>query len=282
MDLVPDLLVDGLTFPECGRWHRERLWFSDIEEGKVKAVDSIGHCDTLLQVPGLVSGLGWAPNGDLLAVGGTEHKLFRWDGSVVQEFADLSGLKQALYNDMTVSAQGNAYISTSSHDFPGGGKPRPAPLVRVHPDGSSSVAAPDLDFPNGMVITPDGKSLICGETYGARYTAFDIEEDGSLTNRRVWAEVPGEVPDGCCLDADGGIWFASPTASGVVRVEEGGKITDRIPVGDTNAYACMLGDLDRKTLFILCADTHERPKTSEIRSGKIFIVPVEVPGAGLP
>jgi sugar lactone lactonase YvrE len=282
MDPVPELLVEGLTFPESGRWHEGRLWFSDIDEGRVKAVGAPGRCETMVEAPGFISGLGWAPNGDLWIVGATEHKLFRWDGSRLDELADLSGLRQVLYNDMAVSAEGNAYIGTISFDFLSEAEPKPAPLVLVRPDGSACVAAEGLDFPNGMVITPDGKTLICGETYGARYTAFEIEEDGSLENRRVWAAVPGERPDGCCLDHEGGIWFASPGAGGVVRVLEEGEITDRIAVHNTNAYACMLGGVDRKTLFILCADTHERPKTSEIRSGKIFTVRVQVSGAGLP
>jgi len=282
MNPTPELLVDGLTFPESGRWHEGRLWFSDIDEGRVKAVDPAGHCETVLEVPGFISGLGWAPDGALLIVGTTEHKLFRWDGSVLSEFADLSVLEQLLYNDMVVSARGNAYIGTISYDFLSGTEPRPAPLGLVRPDGSCRVAAEELVFPNGMVITPDGSTLICGETFGSRYTAFDIEEDGSLANRRVWAEVPGETPDGCCLDAEGAIWFASPATDRLIRVVEGGEITHRIPVAEMNTYACMLGGSDGKTLFILGADTHERPKTSELMSGRIFVVPVGVPGAGLP
>ncbi len=236
----------------------------------------------MVDVPGFISGLAWTPNGDLLIVGATERKLFRWDGSELREFADLGPLEQLLYNDMVVSSAGNAYIGTISYDFLSGSEPKPAPLGLVRPDGSCSAAAEGLIFPNGMVITPDGATLVCGETFASRYTAFDIEEDGALVNRRVWAEVPGETPDGCCLDAEGAIWFASPATGTVIRVVEGGEIKQRIPVSEMNTYACMLGGADGKTLFIMGADTHERPKTSELMSGRIFTVPVDVPGAGLP
>lgn len=280
--LKPELLIGGLTFPECGRWHEGKLWFSDVDEGRIKTLDLSGRCDAVVEIPGFAAGLGWAPNGNLLIVGASERKLFRWDGAVLNEHADLCGLGQTLFNDMVVRGNGEAYVGTVSHDLLSGAEPTPACIALVRNDGTSQLVADGLALPNGMVITPDGRTLICGETLGARYTAFDIEEDGILSNARLWAEVPGETPDGCCLDAEGAVWCSSFASRSVVRVLPGGALTDRIPVTNTNPYGCMLGGAERRTLFILCADTHERPKTLELKSGKILAVEVDVPGAGLP
>jgi len=280
--LKPELLIDGLTFPECGRWHESKLWFSDVDEGRIKTLDLEGRCDTVVEIPGFAAGLGWAPNGDLLVVGASEHKVFRWDGSGLSEYADLGGLGQTFFNDMVARGNGDVYVGTISHDLLSDAEPTPASIALVQSDGTSRLVADGLALPNGMVITPDGRTLICGETLGARYTAFDIEEDGTLSNARLWAQVPGETPDGCCIDADGGIWFASFASRSVVRVLPGGELTDRIPVVDTNPYGCMLGGADRRTLFIMCADTHERPKTLELKSGRIFATEVETAGTGLP
>jgi len=152
--------------------------------------------------------------------------------------------------------------------------------VLVEPDGSARSVAEDLRFPNGTVITPDGRTLIVGESFGACLTAFDIAEDGSLGNRREWARMEKAVPDGICLDAEGGIWVASPVSGGVLRLREGGEVTDRIAV-EHQAFACMLGGPERRTLFLCTAATPD-PAQAELRTGRIEFVEVDVPGAGLP
>ena len=160
-------------------------------------------------------------------------------------------------------------------------KPKPTSLARVDPDGKARVAATDLLFPNGTVITPDERTLIVGESFGARLTAFDIAEDGSLSNRRVWAQLEKAMPDGICLDAENAIWVASPVSNEVLRVREGGEVTDRIRVA-SQAIACMLGGAKRTTLFVCTAESLQAEDCRAKRSAKIEVIEVSVPGAGLP
>jgi sugar lactone lactonase YvrE len=182
---------------------------------------------------------------------------------------------------MVVDAQGRAYIGNFGFDLFVGEPPKPAEIVLVTPEGKARVVARDMEFPNGSVITPDGRTLIVGESFGARLTAFDIESDGSLSRRRVWAETPGASPDGICLDEETAIWAASPLSDELLRVCEGGRITHRIRPG-ARPYACMLGAPDRRTLFILTAETHIPEEAVAKRSGRIETLRVEVAGAGLP
>jgi len=154
-------------------------------------------------------------------------------------------------------------------------------LVMVALDGVARVVAEDMMFPNGMVITPDGTTLIVGESFGQRLTAFETNADGSLTNRRVWAQLDNRVPDGICLDAENAIWVACPTASEVIRVKQGGEVVERIKV-ETDAFACMLGGPDGRTLFIATAPSSDPEKCRAMRGGRIETTQVEVPHAGLP
>ena len=279
MGTDPVLLTDNLTFPESPRWKEDRLWFSDIDEGRVKTVGLDGTCHTILEFPNPISGLGFSPDNELLIASVFDRKLLCWDGSEIRELANLESMAAFGINDMIVSSEGNAYIGTLMYDFLRGEKPKDGPLILVRPDGQVSIAAEGLSFPNGMVITPDGRTLICGETQGQRYTAFDIAADGSLSNRRLWADLPGESPDGCCMDAEGAIWCSSADHHRVIRVFEGGKIDRRIELPSTNSYACMLGGPNGTTLFLICCETADR---STKLSGKIFTVEVDVPHAGLP
>jgi sugar lactone lactonase YvrE len=274
-------LVDGLRFPEGPRWHDGRFWFSDMHSGVVLAVDDSGRSEVIVEVAGEPSGLGWLPDGRLLVVSMQDRRLLRLDPDGLSEVADLSALASYHCNDMVVDAAGRAYVGNFGFDLHAGESPAPANLVLVHPDGRNEVAAPDLHFPNGVVITPDGRSLIVGETFGGRLTAFDVAADGTLSGRRVWAQLDGAVPDGICLDAEGAIWVASPVGKGgVMRVLEGGEITDRIAV-EHEAFACMLGGRDRRTLYICTAPDSNPEKTGD-RGGRIEVVEVAVPGAGLP
>ncbi|MFL5254912.1 MAG: SMP-30/gluconolactonase/LRE family protein [Rhodopila sp.] len=278
---MPEILLDGLTFPEGPRWHDDRLWFSDFYTYRVIAVGLDGKAETMATVPACPSGLGWLPDGRLLVVSMNDRRLLRMqDGSLVV-YADLSAVAGGPCNDMVVDAQGRAYVGNFGYERFKGEDARPARLVRVDPDGRISVVAEDLLFPNGTVITPDGRQLIIGETMGNRLTTFDIEADGALHNRRPFAVVEGLFPDGICLDAEDAVWVADPRGNRVVRVREGGVIADTIPLPGRNAYACMLGGPDGQTLFI-CTATGSGPERAGKTDGKIEYVQVGVPRAGLP
>ena len=279
------LVIDELVFPEGPRWVEDdgRLWFSDMHALEVVAVSPAGERETICRVPNRPSGLGFLPDGRLLVVSMTDRRLLRLDPDGLTEVADLSGLASWHCNDMVVDARGNAYVGNFGFDItPGSGAaPRTAAMAFVTPDGDASIAADDLMFPNGTVITPDGGTLIVGESRGRRLTAFDVASDGSLSNRRLWADI-GEPPDGICLDAENCVWVAVPTNPGaLLRVREGGGILERIDVPDRGAYACMLGGPERKTLFSLEAAS-SNPEPGAPRTGRIRAFDVEVGGAGLP
>ena len=250
---------------------------------EVVAVTPDGVRETICATPGAVSGLGWLPDGRMLVASMDHNKLLRMeDDCQLVEHADLSSVCAVNPNDMVVDAKGRAYVGNFGFPLYPRGEVKPAKMARVDPDGSMHEAADELMFPNGTVITPDGKTLIVGETFSGRMTAFDIAADGGLSNRRVWAQLPqGAVPDGCCLDAEGAIWAASPTTSDVIRIHEGGKVSERIDMG-RGAFACMLGGVDRRTLFILVSDGSEPDVCRENRTAGIVAVEVEVAGAGLP
>lgn len=278
--LTPTILVDGLQFPEGPRWHDGKLWFSDMNAGKVMTVDLSGNLNTIVHVPGSPSGLGWLPDDRLLVVSMTDRRLLRFEKGGLVQAADLSDLATYHCNDMVVDSKGRAYIGNFGFDLGSFQEMVPAEIIMVRQGGDTAVVARDLLFPNGTVITPDGKTLIVAETFGQRLTAFDILPDGMLRNRRVWAEMEGYYPDGICLDEAGGIWVASPeNHAGVLRVLEGGCISHRVQV-ESNAYACMLGNHDRRTLFVLTAGA-SIPHQPEA-GGRIETIEVEIPGAGLP
>jgi sugar lactone lactonase YvrE len=280
--LRPQLLVGDLAFAEGPRWHEDRLYFSDMHSEKVWATDLEGRCEEICQVPNSPSGLGWLPDGRLLVVSMTDRRLLRQeaDGSLT-EVADLSALASYHCNDMVVDEHGRAYVGNFGWDLHGGGESKAAELVLVTPDGEARVVADDLKFPNGSVITPDGATLIVGETMGHCLTAFSIEPDGSLSGRRVWADTPGILPDGICLDAEGAVWVASPVSQGCFRILEGGEITHKVET-ETEAFACMLGGPERKHLFLCTAGSSSPEACVANRDGRIEVVTVGVAGAGLP
>jgi len=276
-----EVLLDGLAFAEGPRWHEGRLWFSDMHDHRVLAVDMQGKAETIVEVPQQPSGLGWLPDGRLLVVSMVDRRLLRLDDGGLSEVADLSELATFHCNDMVVDTRGRAYVGNFGWDLHSGGQPVDAVLVLVGPEGGARVVAEDLAFPNGTVITDDGATLVVGETMAGCLTAFDIGADGSLSNRREWAKIDGAVPDGICLDADGAIWVASPVSAEVLRVREGGQVTDRVSV-DTQAFACMLGGPERRHLLVCTALDSEPESCRTTRSGRIEVVEVAVPGAGLP
>jgi len=281
---TPEVLLDGLAFPEGPRWREGRLWFSDMHADVVMRVGLDGRAERVVEVPEQPSGLGWLPDGRMLVVSMKDRRLLRLDEEGLVEVADLSELATWHCNDMVVDEAGRAYVGNFGGDIHGGarGAPPEAVLCRVDPDGEVHVAARHLMFPNGTVITPNGRTLIVGETFAARLTAFDVDPStGDLSNRREWASIAGAVPDGICLDAEGAIWVASPISHEVQRVAEGGAVLDRVPV-ESQAFACMLGGDDGRTLFVCTAADSDPAVCRAERSGRIEIVRVDAPRAGLP
>ncbi len=274
-------VLDGLAFAEGPRWRDDRLWFSDMHSHTVMTVTPEGKAETHFTVAQQPSGLGWMPDGRLLVVSMVDRKLLRQDGPELVEHADLSDLAKFHCNDMVVDAAGGAYVGNFGFDLDAQAKPETTELIRVEADGSARIVADEMRFPNGAVITPDGETLIVGESFGGCLTAFDIGANGDLSNRRVFAQLEGAVPDGICLDAEGAVWAASPVSNEVIRVREGGQVEERLPT-ETQAIACMLGGADRRTLFVLTAETTAPDEAKAKRSAKILATEVDVAGAGLP
>jgi sugar lactone lactonase YvrE len=275
-----EVLLSGLTFPEAPRWHSGKLWFSDFYTHRVLALAEGDRAETIVEVKARPSGLGWRRDGTLLIVSMLDRRLLAFDGRALRVVAELAALATGPCNDMVVDAADRAYIGNFGFDRHAGEAQRSTALIRVDPDGSAHRVADELMFPNGMVVTPDGRTLVVAETYAHRLTAFDIGRDGSLVNRRLFAALPDCFPDGICLDAEGAIWVADAHGHRVIRVIDGGQIARTITT-ERIVFACMLGGADRRQLF-LCTSTGSGPAMAEKRDGRIEVVPVEVPGAGLP
>lgn len=292
MGRATTVLADGLYFGEGPRWHEGRLWFSDFYAHAVKSVSLAGDARVEFEIDDRPSGLGWMPGGDMLIVSMARRQVLRRDaGGRISLHADLGGLAGFHCNDMVVDAQGGAYVGNFGFDLDAAMEARGIPsvladhpkakLAYVTPSGEATVAAEGLSFPNGSVITQDGKTLIVGETLGARLTAFDIGPHGVLSNRRVWAETAPRVPDGIALDAHGAIWIANPIAPECALIAQGGAVLEVIDTG-MPCYACMLGGEDGRTLFMLVAPSSLAHVAAEAPLGKILIATVETPRAGRP
>jgi sugar lactone lactonase YvrE len=280
-----ETLAGGGGFFEGPRWHDGRWWVSDFYRQAVFTYTPDGQEQQALEVANQPSGLGWLPDGSLLVVSMKDRRVLRWDAGsgVVEEYADLSAHAGGHLNDMVVDTNGHAWVGNFGFDLMGGGKPEAADLVRIDSDGTITVAADGLRFPNGSVITPDGGTLIVGETMGARFTAWTITDDGELTDRRLWAEVPGIGPDGCCLDAEGHIWVADGLGGDVLRVAPVGEVVERIGMPEgLNAYACMLGGDDGRTLLLCTAPDYFEHNRANAREATLLTTTVDVPHAGLP
>jgi sugar lactone lactonase YvrE len=285
------VLTEGLYFGEGPRWHDGRLWFSDFYAHAVKSVDSDGALRTELELEDQPSGLGWLPDGRLLVVSMADLKLLRQDADGLQLHADLSELSVHLCNDMVVDTAGRAWVGNFGFDLDAlieekgveaALSDHPSTnLVRVDPDGSVHLAAPDMHFPNGMVITPDGNTLIVAETLSMCLTAFNINADATLSNRRIWAQVGMRAPDGICLDAQGHVWVANAIGSECVLVAEGGEILRTVETSQP-CYACMLGGDDERTLYMMTAQSSDKTEASSSPAGKIETFRVDVGRAGCP
>ena len=281
---MPELhtLLTGLAFGETPRWHDGRLWFSDFGAQEVVAVDLSGNKEVIARISGTPMGLGFLPNGRLLIVSMRDGLLLRreQDGRIVTH-ANLSSLSRSPWNDMVVDGRGNAYIGNMGFDFPAG-EFAPGILALVTPDGEVRQVADGFAFANGMVVTPDNKTLILAESYAHRLTAFDIDASGSLSNRRVWADLGGDSPDGICLDAEHAVWYADVGTRRCVRVRQGGEVLQAVDL-DRGCFACMLGGADRRTLFLMAA---EYPPASwgleAARTGQVLTAQSPAPGVGWP
>jgi sugar lactone lactonase YvrE len=273
-----EVVAAGLAFPESPRWHAGQLFLAEKRARRVLAVASDGSVSAVAAVDGEPGGLGWTPDGDLLVVAMAKRSVVRVDADGEQRVAaDLSAITTCKCNDMVVDADGNAYVGDFGYDLLGGAPPAPGVLALARPDGTSEVAATDLHFPNGCVITPDGE-LIVAESAANRLTAFRIETDGSLTDRRLFADLGGHVPDGICLDAEGAVWVADPLHNCVVRVGDGGEVLERRAT-EQGAFACELGGDDGCTLFVCTYDAVASASPEPKPVGRLEAARVEVPRA---
>jgi sugar lactone lactonase YvrE len=289
-------LIDGLSFTECPRWHDGRLYLSDFYTHRVLAVSTDGSAETIAEIPNQPSGLGFLPDGRLLIVSMRDRKVLRReaDGKLV-EHADLSTLAPWHLNDMLVDGDGRAWVGNFGFDLMSGSPARTTALIQIDPDGTTSVAADGLGFPNGMVLTPGG-TLIVAESMMNRLSAFDVK-GGKLGARRTWAafgdvptttdvtELLGQVavaPDGMCLDADGAVWVADAAHARLIRVAEGGEILDERTSDGVGLFACMLGGDDGRSLFACAAPTFHETEASANHQAAIIFTTVDVPHAGLP
>ena len=281
MILQTELLLDGLMFPEGPRWHQGKLWFTDQHARNIKTVDVKGNSELIAELDDLPGGLGWLPDGRLLVVSMCKRQLLVLEQEKLALFSDLSELASFHCNDLLVDAQGRSYVGNFGYDLHAGAPVSSAEIILVSPDGQAKIVSNDVIFPNGMVISPDANTLIVAETFASRLSSFSIQADGSLGEREIWADLGSAFPDGICLDQQGATWVACPNTGNVIRVERGGMVTDSVkPIG--NAYACMLGGVDRKTLFVLTSETDDPDDAVRMRSGRIETVAVSVPGAGRP
>jgi sugar lactone lactonase YvrE len=281
---VPELqtLMTDIVFGESPRWHDGRLWFSDWGAQEIIAVDLEGKSEVVVRMPSFPFCIDFLPDGPLLIVSASDRLLLRRepDGSLVTH-ADLSSLSEHPWNDIVVDGRGNTYVGNIGFDFPGG-EFAPGILALVTPDGSARQVADGLAFPNGIVVTPDNSTLIVAESYGNRLTAFDIAADGSLSDQRVWADLDDGVPDGICLDAEDAVWYGDVPNRRCVRVREGGEVLQTIEL-DRGCFACMLGGVDRGTLFMVAQEWGSMESTAEeARTGQVLTAPAPGAGAGWP
>jgi len=281
--LQPRTLLTGLAFGESPRRRHDRLWISDWGAREIIAVDPAGKSEVMARAPSFPSCIDFLRDGRLLMVSAYDGLLLRRqpDGSVVTH-ADLTGLSHHPWNDIVVDGRDNAYVNNIGFDLRAGEKFAPGIIAVVGRDGSTRRVADGLWFANGIAVTPDNSTLIVAESYGKRLTGFDIAADGSLSNRRVWADLGDGVPDGICLDAEGAVWYGDVPNKRCVRVREGGEVLQTVEL-DRGCFACMLGGVDRRTLFMVAREWRgSASMTDDARTGRVLTVEAPAPGAGWP
>lgn len=278
---MSQILLEGYRFPEGARWHAGRLWFSDMHTGEIFSFDPATGAAPVLEtrIDDQPSGLGWLADGSLLISSMQRRLVLRDDLHGTQSvYADLSAMTSAPINDMVVDETGTAYVGGFGYDLYAGASQRPGPVFAVTATGPPRLLVPDLTFPNGMVILPGTRTLVVAETWAARLTAFDIEDDGTLGGRRTWAHLPdGSTPDGLCVDVEGAVWASSIGEGRYLRVVEGGEVTDVVDVPGRSTADCVLGGADGRSLFLLTSNSWQ-PTDTEGREGRIEVVAVDVPG----
>jgi len=277
-----ETLAEGFNFLEGPRWHQQSLWVSDMWSHTVYKVSEEGVTEKVASIPQRPSGLNFLPDGRLVVVSMADRKLLSVspDGQFV-EYADLSRFSESDINDSAVDGEGNIFVGNFGYDMLGGEDPKDGSIFRVDVSGEVTIAADSMQFPNGTVVTPDGRTLICSETFGSKLTAFDLQ-NGVLTNRRVWADLDENLPDGICLDQEGCIWVSSFMAGKFLRVREGGEIIDSIASPGRKAIACNLGGESGRTLFALTFEGEIEDVASSAGCARIEVCEVGVPGAGSP
>ena len=276
----PQVVLAGLAFPESPRWHDGRLWVSDWGANEVLAVEREGRSEVVARVKSFPMCIDHLPDGRLLIVSSGDRRLLRQeaDGSLVTH-AELGALDVHPWNDIVVDGRGYAYVNNIGFDFPAG-EFAPGIVALVTPDGTARQVADGLAFPNGMAVTPDNATLIVAESYGQKFTAFDIAADGGLSNRRTWAEVD-DHPDGICLDADGAVWYGDVGNQRCVRVREGGDVLQAITL-DRGCFACVLGGPERRTLYMTVNEWGGPESMSGGRMGQVLSTEAPAPGVGWP
>lgn len=273
----PEVLLDGVVFGESPRWRDGRLWFSDWGAHQVIALNAQNEPEVMASVPSLPMCIDFLPDGRLLIVDSANQRLLRQEpGGELVTHAELGGISRKPWNDIVVDEQGNAYVNCIGFDFPGG-EYAPGLIALVTVDGEVRQVADELAFPNGMAITADGRTLIVAESYSERLTAYRIGHDGVLEDRREWAAVPGDHPDGICVDADGAVWLADVGNQRCLRVREGGEVLATV-VFDRGAFACVLSREEHPRLLVVGQTWGGEGE----RTGRVWSVPAPAPGAGRP
>ncbi|MBL4837929.1 MAG: SMP-30/gluconolactonase/LRE family protein [Kordiimonadaceae bacterium] len=272
------ILADGFGFLEGPRWHNGELWLSDMWDSKVFRVTLDGKRDVVCEVPGRPCGLGFLPDGTPLVVSMNDRKIMRIEKGEISEYADLSNLATGDANDMLVDQQGRAYVGNMGYDLFGGEEAKLADFIVVDPRGTATVAATGLEFVNGIALIDEGRTLVLAETWQSRLLAFDRAADGSLSNRRVFADLGERTPDGICADQKGGIWVSSVATGEFLRVVDGGEVTDRVLCEGKRAVACALGGDDGRTLFCLTFEGTVEEIFQFKNAGVIETVRVDVAG----
>jgi sugar lactone lactonase YvrE len=271
----PTTLLDDLVLGESPRWHDDRLWLCDWGAGEVIAVDPAGTSEVMTRVQAFPFCIDWLPDGRLLVVAAAQLLRQEPDGMAVH--ADLSGISVKPWNDIAVDRSGHAYVNNIGFDFPGGDYVL-GTIAVVNPDGTARQVADGLAFPNGMAVTPDGSTLIVAESYGHQLTAYDIEANGGLANRRVWARLGDQAaPDGIAIDSENAVWYADVPNKCCVRVREGGVVVQTVQL-DLGCFACALGGSDGRTLFMTVADWPGAMAPGGPRTGKVVTTQVPVRG----
>ena len=276
--IAPRLVMEGIGLGESPRWHDGRLWFSDWVAHQVIALDPGGAHEVMAEVDAFPFSIDWLPDGPMLITAGQRLLRMEADGSVVTHL-DLGEVSEHGWNEIVIDGRGNVFLNSVGFDLMGGAEPKPGFIAVITPDGRARRVVDGLAFPNGMVVTPDDSTLIVAESYEGRLTAFDIAEDGGLSNRRLWADL-GEGGDGICMDAEGAIW--SPKFQRCVRVQEGGEVLETIEL-DRFCFACMLGGDDGRTLFLNVAEWNGPEGIfNEPRTGQVLAAEAPAPHAGRP